>query len=109
MKAGGLDKILGRLEDLDTVNLNILVQRLARERNLQETVFNTIQDGILVIDSDGIIQYANQAACPLIGLKLTDIGNSQLWKMVPDLVVPPTKIKQRKSVLSKPSSHEKSK
>ena len=85
MKAGGLDKILGRLEDLDTVNLNILVQRLARERNLQESVFNTIQDGILVIDSDGLIQYANQAACPLIGLKPTDIGNSQLWKMVPDL------------------------
>ena len=85
MKAGGLDKILGRLEDLDTVNLNILVQRLARERNLQESVFNTIQDGILVIDSDGLIQYANQAACPLIGLKPTDIGNSQLWKMVPGL------------------------
>ena len=41
MKAGGLDKILGRLEDLDKVNLNILVQRLARERNLQESVFNT--------------------------------------------------------------------
>lgn len=85
MKATGLDKILGRLEDLDTVNLNILVQRLARERNLQESVFNTIQDGILVIDSDGLIQYANQAACPLIGLKQTDIGNIQLWKMVPDL------------------------
>jgi PAS domain S-box-containing protein len=85
MKAGGLDKILGRLEDLDTVNLNILVQRLARERNFQESVFNTIQDGIIVIDSDGLIQYANQAACPLIGLKPTDIGNIQLWKMVPDL------------------------
>ena len=84
MKAGGLDKILGRLEDLDTVNLNILVQRLARERNLQESVFNTIQDGILVIDSDGLIQYANKRL-PLIGLKPTDIGNSQLWKMVPDL------------------------
>ena len=59
MKAGGLDKILGRIEDLDSVNLSILVQRLARERTLQETVFNTIQDGILVIDSEGIIQYAN--------------------------------------------------
>ena len=54
MKAGGLDKILGRLEDLDTVNLNILVQRLARERNLQESVFNTIQDGIIVIDSEAV-------------------------------------------------------
>lgn len=86
MKAGGLDKILGRIEDLDSVNLSILVQRLARERTLQETVFNTIQDGILVIDSEGIIQYANEAARPIIGLKSSDIGNIQLRKMVPDLV-----------------------
>lgn len=85
MKTGGLDKILGRIEDLDSVNLSILVQRLARERTLQETVFNTIQDGIIVIDSDGIIQYANDAARPIIGLKDSDIGTIQLWKMVPDL------------------------
>ena len=51
MKNTGLDKILGRIDDLDSVNLGILVQRLARDRKLQETVFNTIQDGILVIDS----------------------------------------------------------
>ena len=85
MKASGLDKILGRIEDLDSVNLSILVQRLARERNLQETVFNTIQDGIIVMDSEGVIQYANDTACPLIGLKASDIGTISLWKMVPDL------------------------
>jgi len=62
-----------------------LVQRLARDRKLQETVFNTIQDGILVIDSEGVVQYANEAAFSLIGLKDDDIGNTRLWKMVPDL------------------------
>lgn len=85
MKNTGLEKILGRIEDLDSVNLGILVQRLARERKLQETVFNTIQDGILVIDSDGVVQYANSAALSLIGLKENDIGVTRLWKMVPDL------------------------
>ncbi|MEO0510164.1 MAG: ATP-binding protein [Verrucomicrobiota bacterium] len=85
MKNTGLDKILGRIEDLDSVNLGILVQRLARERKMQETVFNTIQDGILVIDSDGVVQYANDAALFLIGLKANDIGVTRLWKMVPDL------------------------
>ena len=34
-----LDKVLGKLEDLDEVNLSNLVQRLARERKLLETVF----------------------------------------------------------------------
>lgn len=85
MKNTGFEKILGRIEDLDSVNLGILVQRLARERKLQETVFNTIQDGILVIDSDGVVQYANSAALGLIGLKENDIGVTRLWKMVPDL------------------------
>ena len=85
MKNTGLDKILGRIEDLDSVNLGILVQRLAKERKLQETVFNTIQDGILVIDSDGIVQYANDAGLAMIGLKNNDIGVTRLWKMVPDL------------------------
>ena len=85
MKNTGLDKILGRIEELDSVNLGVLVQRLARERRMQETVFNTIQDGILVIDSDGIVQYANVAASGIIGLKDSDIGVTRLWKMVPDL------------------------
>lgn len=85
MKNSGLDKILGRVEDLDSVNLGILVQRLARERKMQETVFNTIQDGILVIDSDGIVQYANDAGLTMIGLKANDVGVARLWKMVPDL------------------------
>ena len=85
MKNTGLEKILGRIEDLDSVNLGILVQRLARERKMQETVFNTIQDGVIVIDSDGVVQYANNAALGLIGLKGNDIGVTRLWKMVPDL------------------------
>ena len=85
MKNSGLDKILGRIDDLDSVNLGILVQRLARDRKLQETVFNTIQDGILVIDSEGVVQYANEAAFSLIGLKEDDVGTTRLWKMVPDL------------------------
>ena len=52
---------------------------------MQETVFNTIQDGVIVIDSDGVVQYANDAALGLIGLKGNDIGVTRLWKMVPDL------------------------
>ena len=38
-----LDKVLGRLDDLDEVNLDNLVQRLARERKLLETVFDVIR------------------------------------------------------------------
>jgi len=80
-----LERILGRLDDLDEQNLAILVQRLARERSLLETVFNTIREGILVIDRTGSVEYANQAGLQLIGLRENDIGKAVLWKVMPEL------------------------
>ncbi|MGF1450142.1 MAG: nitrogen regulation protein NR(II) [Opitutales bacterium] len=80
-----LERILGRVDDLDESNLAILVRRLARERGLLESVFNTIREGILVIDREGLIEYANQAGLRLVGLKETDVGEASLWKIAPDL------------------------
>ena len=80
-----LDKVLGRLDDLDEVNLSNLVQRLARERKLLETVFDVIRDGILVIDPDGIITYSNQQGRRLIGLK-PELGEKvSLFRAAPEL------------------------
>ncbi len=84
-KKSSLDRILGNLEDLDPANLPQVVQRLMRERRLLETVFNTIRDGILVIDENGVIQYANTQGCKLIGMKEDKVGKEILWKLVPDL------------------------
>ena len=67
-KHSSLDRVLGRLDTLDPVNLANLVQRLAKERALFEQIFKTLQEGVLVIDADGAIEYANEAAHRLIGL-----------------------------------------
>ena len=83
-KHSSLDKVLGRLDQLDQANLQNLVQRLARERSLLEAVFNTLQEGVLVIDADGNIEYANDAAGRLIGLPEGGVGAS-LWRVVPGL------------------------
>jgi signal transduction histidine kinase len=79
-----LDKVLGRLDQLDPANLHNLVQRLARQRALLEAVFNMLQEGVLVIDPTGIIDYANESAARLIGLKHPAAGES-LWRLVPGL------------------------
>lgn len=84
-KSTSLGKVLDRVDDLDAANLAILVQRLVRERKLLETVFNTIREGILVIDENGVIEYANESAGSLIGFKLKDLGRTVFWKLVPDL------------------------
>ncbi len=84
-KSSALEKALGRLDDLDSISLANLVQRLVRERSLLETVFNTIREGIMVMDQNGIIEYANAAAGELIGFSMKEQGQAVLWKLVPDL------------------------
>ncbi len=83
-KHSSLDKVLGRLDQLDQANLQNLVQRLARERAMLEAVFDTLQEGVLVIDADGVIDYANDAATRLIGLA-AGAGGTSLWRLVPGL------------------------
>jgi PAS domain S-box-containing protein len=68
-KSSFLDKVLGRIGRLDTEGLQSVVQRLARERSFLETLFNTIEDGILVADEHGRVLYYNQAVTRLIGLQ----------------------------------------
>lgn len=84
-KNSSLDRVLGRLDALDSVNLANLVQRLARERGLFEEIFNTLQEGILVVREDGAIEYANTSAHRLIGLGGDDLVGETLWRLVPGL------------------------
>jgi len=84
-KHTSLDRVLGRLDQLDSVNLANLVQRLARERRLFEDIFDTLQEGVLVINSDGVIDYANAAAERIIGLSDDELTGQMLWRLVPGL------------------------
>ena len=80
-----LDRVLGRLDDLDEVNLGILVQRLAKDRRLLETIFDVIRDGILVLDGAGSIQYANLQGRRLIGLKESSVGKVKVARAAPEI------------------------
>ena len=51
-----LDRVLGRLEGLDAQNLAILARRLERERDLMETVLDTLREGVLVLAQDGSVE-----------------------------------------------------
>ena len=84
-KHSSLDRVLGRLDTLDSVNLANLVQRLARERGLFEDIFNTLHEGVLVISADGRIEYANTAAQRLIGLGTDELAGETLWRLIPGL------------------------
>jgi two-component system, sporulation sensor kinase E len=68
LKSSFFDKILGRIDRLNSEGLQTIVQRLARERSFLETLFNTIEDGILVVDKSGRIVYFNRVVTQLLGL-----------------------------------------
>ncbi len=84
-KESSLDRVLGQVDSLDTINLTNLVKKLARERAFLETIFNTAREGILVISDLGVIEYANLASYQMIGLKNSDIGEVSLWRLIPGL------------------------
>ena len=83
-KSSFLDKVLGRIGRLDTEGLQTVVQRLARERSFLETLFNTIEDGVLVADEQGRIIYFNQAVTKLIGLQ-PDVEGQHIADILPEL------------------------
>ncbi len=68
MKASFLDKLIGRIERVDPQSLQSVVLKLAREKGFLETLFNTIQEGVIVTDADGRITYMNAAAGQLLGI-----------------------------------------
>jgi len=80
-----LDKVLGRIGRLDKEGLQTVVQRLARERTFLETLFNTIEDGVLVVDEAGRILYFNQAVSRLLGLQHPAAEGKRLSVYLPEL------------------------
>ena len=67
MKSGFLDKLIERLGRVGPEEVENYLLRLAQEKGLIETVFNSIQEGIIVTDADARITYVNDAACELFG------------------------------------------
>ncbi|HEY4256003.1 MAG TPA: ATP-binding protein [Candidatus Udaeobacter sp.] len=78
MKAGFLEKLIERLGRIGPEEVQNYFLRLAQEKGFLETVFNAIQEGIIVTDSKGRITYLNEAACGLFGLEGGDVIGKRL-------------------------------
>src|SRR5213082_2887884 len=83
-KSSFLDKVLGRIGRLDAEGLQTVVQRLARERSFLETLFNTIEDGVLVVDEGGRIVYLNQAVTRMLSLQ-SNVEGQPITDFIPEL------------------------
>ena len=84
-KSSFLDKVLGRVGRLDTEGLQSVVQRLARERTFLETLFNAIEDGVLVLDENGRIIYFNQSVTRLLNWPTDGVEGRPITEFLPEL------------------------
>lgn len=82
MKSGFLEKLIGRLGRIGPEEVQNYFLRLAQEKGFLETVFNAIQEGVIVTDSNGRITYLNDAACELFGLEGKDSIGKRLDERV---------------------------
>src|SRR2546430_10263540 len=82
MKSGFLEKLIGRLGRIGPEEVENYFLRLAQEKGFVETVFNAVQEGIIVTDSNGRITYLNRAACDLFGLESEDSIGKRLDERV---------------------------
>jgi signal transduction histidine kinase len=78
MKAGFLEKLIERLGRIGPEDVQNYFLRLAQEKGFLETVFNAIQEGIIVTDAKGRITYLNDAACGLFGLEAGEAVGKRL-------------------------------
>ena len=83
MKASFLEKLLERAPRVGSAELQTHLTRLAEEKGFLETLFNTLQEGLAVLDAEGHLIYWNRAAQRL--LNLPDGIESGTWALARSL------------------------
>lgn len=78
MKAGFLQKLVEKLDRVDPGEVQNFVTRLLKEKGFLERVFDALQEGVIVLDAEGVITYLNRAACRLFGLNEEDAEGTAL-------------------------------
>lgn len=67
-KSKFFDRLIERLDGLDDNGIQAYVLRLSKEKGFLDTIFNTIHEGILVIDRRLAIRYVNKAGREFLGI-----------------------------------------
>jgi two-component system, sporulation sensor kinase E len=85
MKSGFVDKLVDHLEHLDAGSLQSYFLRLAKEKGLMDTIFQALQEGIIVLDPNARLTYANRAAESFLGFKLASAQGEPIRRYLKDI------------------------
>jgi len=86
VKSGSfLDKLVERLDLIDPGSLQTHFMRLANERGFLDAIFQSIQEGVLAIDNQGRLIYANRATEQLLGFEYGKMRGRSVMPLLRDL------------------------
>ncbi len=85
MRSGFFDKLVDRLDRLDSSSLQAYFLRLAKEKGLMETIFQALEEGLIVLDPEAQISYANRAAERMLGFKLEKAQRVPIQRYLKDI------------------------
>jgi len=68
VKSGFLEKLVARLDRVEPGEVQQIVARLIREKGFLEKVFESLQEGVILLDGNGVIVFMNAAASRFFGL-----------------------------------------
>lgn len=83
-KKNFLNRFSEHAENLDPNSRQSYINRLTKERGFFETVFNSIEEGILIVDRNLHIKFFNLSAKQLLNLP-DDLSNVRLSQFLPDI------------------------
>ncbi len=84
MPSGFFDRLVARIDKLDPESLQAQMMRLSQERIFLEAISQTIQEGVLVIDNEGMLLYANRAAEKMTGLDFARTKGRSVLRLLRD-------------------------
>ncbi len=82
MKSAVLEKILSRLDQIEPGEVQALLARLVREKGFLQRVFESLQEGLLLIDNNGLISFINKAGCRFFGTSAEQAQGEKLSQVV---------------------------
>jgi PAS domain S-box-containing protein len=84
MPSGFFDRLYARIDKLDPESLQAQMLRLSQERIFLEAISQTIQEGVLVIDNEGRLLYANHAAEKMTGIEYARTKGRSVLRLLRD-------------------------
>ena len=82
MKPRFVDKLIERVDRVEPGEVQAFLNRLSEESGFFKSIFDALQEGVIVADESGVIRYINQGACRLFGLNPDETGGNHISEKI---------------------------